>query len=480
MKKIIKLYKSFSQKNKKFTTFLYVIIFILFIITLVYNIYKKLKQKTIYVGCLYSKTGVIGEASYDNYKIIVDSFKYAVKKYECNINIIPIYTDLGDNLDNFSKWVEECVKKYNIKYFFGCWRSDERRQVIPILEKYNLKLFYPLQYEGFESSNNVYYFGACPNQQIIPGLKYMFDTYYYYKEVYVIGSDYSYPQISLKLIQDYISDTKNTYGKKLVYSKLYPLDETEFTEFITTICDKSPKGAIIINLINGSSYDDFNKKFYDYYTIKFPYDDVSLTTNQNKAVTFFSQPDIPEHIRFTDRYPSISTSIVENNIKIEDIKYFEGTLYVWNFSNEVINNPIYYLTQGYKKSDDDVVFLKNYSAKQNKAIGDTQYCSFLSALFFVNTCKQMIDNNDNIYDVDVYDKNKEITIYSACGEHVFRPNNHITKIFFILQLDISGKLYIRYQSLNSILPAPYSVLTNKILTAESRDKNISVADRLYQ
>ena len=73
--------------------------------------------------------------SSQNYKILIESFKYATKKYKCNLNIIPIYKDLGDDLDNFSKWVEECVNKYNIKYFFGCWRSSERREILPILEK---------------------------------------------------------------------------------------------------------------------------------------------------------------------------------------------------------------------------------------------------------------------------------------------------------------------------------------------------------
>ena len=150
------------KKNKITYSLLLLSSFILLVLFLIYHAYKKITQKTIYVGCLYSKTGVLGEAPYDNYKILVDSFKYSMGKYDADmINIVPIYKDLGDDLENFSKWVEECVQKYNIKYFFGCWRSSERRQVLPILEKYNAMFFYPLQYEGYDTSKNIFYLCAC-------------------------------------------------------------------------------------------------------------------------------------------------------------------------------------------------------------------------------------------------------------------------------------------------------------------------------
>jgi urea transport system substrate-binding protein len=294
----------------------------------VYNIYKKLKQKTIYVGCLYSQTGLLANHSYDNYKILLDSFKYAIKKYDCPINIIPIYKDLGDDMDNITKFIEECVKKYNIKYFFGCWRSSERQHVIPILQKYNLRLFYPLQYEGIESSKHVYYFGGCPNQQLMPGLKFMFDTYYYYKDVYVIGSDYSYSQLSLYLIKNFINITKSDYNKTFVYSKLYPLEQTDFTEFIQTLFNKSPNGAIIINLINGDSYYSFYKQFVEMYSKRFPEINSTINTNQDEAIKYLSDKKLKNILKISERYPSITTSIFENTIKKEYSHFLEGNIFV--------------------------------------------------------------------------------------------------------------------------------------------------------
>ena len=478
MKKIIQLYNSFTKKYKGFIYLLYIMIFSLLLITVVYNIYKKIKQKTIYVGCIYSKTGELGDLSYDNYKILLDSFDFALKKYDLDLNIIPIYKDLGEDIHTIYEWVEECVKKYNIKYFFGCWRSSERQHIIPILQKYNLRLFYPLQYEGVESSKHVYYFGGCSNQQLIPGLQFIFDRYYYYKDVYVIGSIYSYSQISLYLVKNFINITKNEYNKNFVYSKLYSLEQMDFTEFIQTLFNKSPNGAIIINFISGEPYYTFYRQFSEMYSKRFPRVNNTLTTNQNKAIEYLSDKKLENNLIITDRFPSISTSFFENNIKKEYSNLLEGNLYTANYSNEIITDPIYYINQGDPEADKDFVFLKKFYDKQNKPIGDTQYCSFLSALFFVKTLKELIKNKGNIYDPEVYEKFKIISCVSVGGEHMFIKNNHISKTFFITEY-INGKLDIEYQSLKPIIPSPFNILSDKkILLTVSHSETINVLDKI--
>lgn len=478
MKKITSLYKTFTQKNEKMFITVFYIIFMLFVVTAIYNIYKKIKQKTIYVGCIYSKTGTLGNASYDNYKILLDSFKYSIKKHDCNINILPIYKDLGDDLDTFSTWVEDCVKKYNIKYFFGCWRSSERTHIIPILQKYNARLFYPLQYEGAEVSKYVYYFGACPNQQLIPGLKYIFDYYYYYKDVYVIGSDYSYPKISLELVKNFINANKSAYNKTLVYSKLYATNATDFTDFIQTMFNKSPRGAILINLINGDSYYTFSKQLHEMCNNRFPNIDKSVIKNQSKAIQYFSDPNLEDMLKCSDRYPSISTSIFENNIKKEYSKYLQENLYVSNFSNEIITDRIYYMNSGYSDADQDFDFLKKFYENQGKPIGDSQYCSFISTLFFVETIKDIIDNGENIHDPDVYDKHKIRSMYSLAGQHVMRENNHITKTFFISKIISSEKLEIEYHNLKAILPGPFNHLSDTKIVNYADSETVHISKRL--
>ena len=46
-----------------------------------------------------------------------------------------------------------------------------RKSVLPVFEKDDGLLFYPVQYEGEESSKNVIYTGAAPNQQAIPAVE---------------------------------------------------------------------------------------------------------------------------------------------------------------------------------------------------------------------------------------------------------------------------------------------------------------------
>jgi len=478
MKKIT-YYLSF-KKNKITYSLLLILSFILLVLLLSYHSYKKLTQKTLYVGCLYSKTGVLGEAPYYNYKILVDSFKYSVNKYDAGmLNIVPIYKDLGDDLENFSKWVEECVQKYNIKYFFGCWRSTERRQVIPILEKYNARLFYPLQYEGFEASKNIFYLGGCPNQQIIPGLQYMFDAFYFYSDVYVIGSDYSYPKITTKVIDNYIKITKKIYNKKLVSVQFLPLDETDFYSFINNVFTKSPEGAIIVNLINGNSYYTFCKQFYEMYESRFENPDKKLFTSQNYAIKHLENPNLKNILRRENRYPSISTSIVENDINKENAKYLKHNLFVWNFASKILTDPIYYVTQGYKQADVDYVFLNKYIKKQNKPIGDTQYFTFVSTLFFVKTLKKMITENIDINNTDLYDKFKEQNIFSVGGEHGMRDSNHIAKNFYVLHVNGDGEFEILFDSYKNIIPAPYIFSTDKMFSVGASDERFDITDRIY-
>lgn len=478
MNKIIKLYKSFTQKHKLFTTFLYGMIFILFIFVVIYNIYKKIIERKIYVGCLYSSTGVFGNASYDNYKILLESFKFFINKYDCDINIIPIYKDLGDDLDSYSKWIEECVTKYNIKYFFGCSSSSERQHVIPILQKYNLRLFYPIQYEGIEMSKNVYYFGACPNQHLIPGLKYMFDVYYFYKDVYIIGSDYSYQKISIELIKQFVARNKSNYDKDIIYSKLYSLKETDFSDFILTVFKKSPNGAIIINLINGTSFYSFSKQFHEMYYKHFPNINKQLPADQNELIKYMTNPKLENVLNFYERYPSISTCIVENNISKENHKYMEGMLFVANFGNDIITNHTFYINDGYDESDLDMNFLTNFYHSQNKPIGDAQYSSFLSANFFVSTICDIMKNSGNIYDADEYDKFKLVSKYSIAGEHAFKENNHITKVFFVLIFS-NGKMNITYQQLKTIIPYPMGILSDKkFISSNATSGVINISDRL--
>jgi hypothetical protein len=214
------------------------------------------------------------------------------------------------------------------------------------------------------------------------------------------------------------------------------------------------------------------------YSKRFPEINSKINTNQNEAIKYLSDKNLKNILKISERYPSITTSIFENSIKKEYSYFLEGNIFIKNYSNEIITDDVYYVNQGDHESDKDFVFLKKFYDKQNRPIGDSQYCSFLSALFFVKTINEIIKNGENIYDPTIYDKSKLITCVSLAGEHIFRNNNHISKTFFISEC-INGKLEIEYQGYKPILPSPFNYLSDtKILINDAYSETINISDRL--
>lgn len=477
---MIILTKLINIINKDYYKILLSIVIFVLLFIIFKKTYKLSKSKRIYVGCLYSKKGVIGESSYQNYQILLESFKYSTKKYDCNIEIIPVYTDLGDNLDNFSRWVEECVNKYNIKYFFGCWQSSERKKVIPILKKYNVRLFYPLEYEGYESCDNIYYLGATPNQYLIPGLKYIFDTYHFYNDVYVIGSDNSSTRILLQIINAFITDKNNKekYNNNLSFFKLYPLGTSNFLDFCTRMFKKSPKGAILINILEGESFFDFYKQFYTTYHTYFPDVSKNLLCNNTQLIQYLDKNINNEKIHITNRYPSMYVSNYANKFYKKNIKYMESIFSSTNFSDIIIEDSVYQIYNGDSGVEKDLNFLSKYKkSNDNHHITEPQYCTFLSTQFFVKTIKQMLDKGLDINDTNIYDKNKKQTVTSIAGSHNMFNNNHISCHFIINFLDSDANLQIQYQSFNDIDPDPFMGIYDKIFT--NKEGKLYYSSRYY-
>src|SRR5204863_250946 len=76
----------------------------------------------------------------------------------------------------FAKEAERLITQEKVCTIFGCWTSASRKNVKPVVERYNHLLIYPMAYEGLEESPNIIYTGAAPNQQVIPAVKWSYDT----------------------------------------------------------------------------------------------------------------------------------------------------------------------------------------------------------------------------------------------------------------------------------------------------------------
>ena len=106
-----------------------------------------------------------------------------------------VVVDPASNWPLFAEKARELLQKDKVAVIFGCWTSVSRKSVLPVFEELNGLLFYPVQYEGEESSNNVFYTGAAPNQQAIPAVEYLMSKDGGEAKRWVLeGTDYVYPR----------------------------------------------------------------------------------------------------------------------------------------------------------------------------------------------------------------------------------------------------------------------------------------------
>ncbi len=100
----------------------------------------------------------------------------------------------------FAEKAEKLISSDCVAAVFGGWTSSSRKAMLPVFESANSLLYYPpVQYEGLESSKNIFYTGATTNQQIVPALDYLKEKGV--KSLYLVGSDYVFPQTANRIIK---------------------------------------------------------------------------------------------------------------------------------------------------------------------------------------------------------------------------------------------------------------------------------------
>src|SRR6187399_1709090 len=114
-----------------------------------------------------------------------------------------VVVDPASNWPLFAEKAEQLLVKDKVAATFGCWTSVSRKSVLPVFEHDNGILFYPVQYEGEESSRNVFYTGAAPNQQAIPAVDYLMNEEGVKRWV-LAGTDYVYPRTTNKILEAYL------------------------------------------------------------------------------------------------------------------------------------------------------------------------------------------------------------------------------------------------------------------------------------
>jgi urea transport system substrate-binding protein len=200
----------------------------------------------------------------------------------------------------FAARAEKLIAQDKVCTIFGCWTSASRKTVLPVLQKYDHLLFYPVQYEGLEQSPNVVYTGAAPNQQIIPAVKWCVSSLKKNK-LFLVGSDYVFPRTANAIIRD----QARSIGAEVVGEEYLAMGSTEVRDLVRKIVAARPDA--ILNTINGDS----NVAFF--------------RALRAAGVT-------PEQT------PTISFSISEEELSSLSMKDLVGDYAAWNYF-QTVNRP---------------------------------------------------------------------------------------------------------------------------------------------
>ncbi len=164
-----------------------------------------LAAETIKVGVLHSLSGTmaISETTLkDTVLMMIDEQNKAGGILGKQLEAVVV--DPASNWPLFAEKTRELLSQEKVDVIFGCWTSVSRKSVLPVIEELNGLLFYPVQYEGEESSKNVFYTGASPNQQAIPAVDYLMNDIGATRWV-LAGTDYVYPRTTNKILKAYLN-----------------------------------------------------------------------------------------------------------------------------------------------------------------------------------------------------------------------------------------------------------------------------------
>jgi urea transport system substrate-binding protein len=213
---------------------------------------------TIKVGVLHSLSGTmaISETTLkDTVLMLIDeqNKKGGVlgKKLEA------VVVDPASDWPKFAEKAEQLLVKDKVAVVFGCWTSVSRKSVLPVFEKNNGLLFYPVQYEGEESSKNVFYTGAAPNQQAIPAVDYLMNDVGVKRWV-LAGTDYVYPRTTNKILEAYLK-SKGVKQEDIMINYT-PFGHSDWQRIVADIkkFGSAGKKTGVVSTING----DANVPFY--------------------------------------------------------------------------------------------------------------------------------------------------------------------------------------------------------------------------
>ena len=218
------------------------------------------QEDTIKIGVLHSLSGTmaISETTLkDTVLMMVD--QQNAKGGVLGKKIEAVVVDPASDWPLFAEKARELISVNGVDAIFGCWTSVSRKSVLPVIEELNGLLFYPVQYEGEESSKNVIYTGAAPNQQAIPAVDYMADELGVEKWA-LLGTDYVYPRTTNNILDAYLKSKGVAEGD--IFVNYTPFGHSDWSKIVADVVALGADGKKVgvVSTINGDANIGFYKE----------------------------------------------------------------------------------------------------------------------------------------------------------------------------------------------------------------------------
>jgi urea transport system substrate-binding protein len=358
------------------------------------------------VGILHSLTGTMAISE----KSVVDAENLAIDEINAAGGVLgkkiqAITEDGQSDWPTFAEKAKKLIDQDKVATVFGCWTSASRKAVLPVFESKKHLLWYPVQYEGQECSNNVFYTGAAPNQQIEPSVDWLLEKKG--KDFFLVGSDYVFPRTANLIIKAQL-DAK---GGKTVGEDYIPLGVNEVKPVIAKIKAALPNGGVIYNTLNGD-------------------------TN----VAFFKEMQASG--MGPDKYPVMSVSIAEEEVQAIGVEYLKGHFAAWNYF-QTVDNP------ASKK------FVAAFKAKfgEKRVVNDPMEAAYIMVHMWANAVKKA----GKAEDLDAVKKAAYGATFDAPeGPVTMNANHHLSKYVRIGEVVEGGLFKVVYETKEAVKPLPWN------------------------
>jgi len=308
-----------------------------------------------------------------------------------------VVVDPASDWPLFAEKARDLIAKDKVSAVFGCWTSSSRKSVLPVFEELNSILFYPVQYEGEESSRNIFYTGAAPNQQAIPAVDYLLEEEGV-KRFVLEGTDYVYPRTTNKILEAYL--ISKGIPKEDILINYTPFGFSDWQTEVAKIKEfgSAGKKAAVVSTVNG----DANVPFY------------KELGNQG--------------IKATD-IPVVAFSVGEEELAGLDTKPLVGHLAAWNYFQSV-------------EADANAEFIKTwhaYTKNDKRVTNDPMEATYIGFNAWVKAVEAAgTTDTDKVLDSII-----GVAVPNLSGGYsTIMPNHHITKPVLIGEIQEDGQFSI--------------------------------------